>query len=73
MAVVAVCGRGIDARAQVGDGAHVGPNASVREECRLGQWCVIAMGAVVIRDVPDYANVEHTSNRGRWPEVRIIP
>lgn len=47
----------ISGKTIVGEGGHVGPNASVREECRLGRWCVVAMGAVVIDDVPDYAIV----------------
>jgi len=38
---------------QVGDGAWIAPNVSVREKVRIGSQSVIGMGAVVTKDVPD--------------------
>ncbi|WP_136634305.1 acyltransferase [Pseudooceanicola onchidii] len=36
-------------------GATIGANATIVCGNTLGQWCMIAAGAVVTRDVPDYA------------------
>ena len=41
----------------VGAGAFVGLGASVRDHCRIGAGALVAMGAVVVRDVPDGARV----------------
>lgn len=41
----------------VEDGAHIAPSASVSERCRVGRYAVVGQGAVVIRDVPDFAVV----------------
>lgn len=39
----------------VGDGATIGANATIVCGNRLGAYCMIAAGAVVTKDVPDYA------------------
>lgn len=39
-------------RVRVGRGAHVGIGAAVKEGISIGDWCLVAAGAVVIRDVP---------------------
>ncbi len=36
-------------------GASIGANATIVCGCELGEYCFIAAGAVVTRDVPDYA------------------
>lgn len=41
----------------VGQGATVGANATILPGCRLGAYCFVAAGAVVTRDVPDFALV----------------
>ena len=38
-------------------GATVGANATIVCDCNIGKWAMIAAGAVVIEDVPDYALV----------------
>jgi sugar O-acyltransferase (sialic acid O-acetyltransferase NeuD family) len=35
-------------------GAHIGPNAAIRESVRIGRFAVVGIGAVVVRDVGDY-------------------
>ncbi|CTQ55424.1 UDP-2-acetamido-3-amino-2, 3-dideoxy-D-glucuronate N-acetyltransferase [Roseibium album] len=42
-------------RTYVGDGATIGANATVVCGHSLGKYCFIAAGAVVTKDVPDYA------------------
>lgn len=41
----------------VGRGATIGANATIVCGHRLGAYCMVAAGAVVTRDVPDYALV----------------
>ena len=41
----------------VGRGASVGANATIVCGVRLGQYCFVGAGAVVTRDVPDFALV----------------
>ena len=38
----------------VGEGAHVGNNAVVREDCAIGAFAVVGIGAVVTKDVAAY-------------------
>lgn len=38
-------------------GAYLGANACVRERITLGEWCLVGIGAVVIKDVPSMAVV----------------
>lgn len=41
----------------VGKGSTIGANATIICGIRLGQYCFIGAGAVVTRDIPDYALV----------------
>lgn len=41
----------------VGQGATIGANATIVCGNNLGAWCMVAAGAVVTKDVPDYALV----------------
>jgi acetyltransferase EpsM len=43
--------------ASVGEGAHISPGATVRENVRIGAWALVGLGAVVIGDVPEGAIV----------------
>ncbi len=47
----------------VGDGAAIGANATILPGVRIGRWAMIGAGAVVTRDVPDYALVAGTPAR----------
>jgi len=42
---------------EVGEGTHVGIGASVIQGVKIGKWATIGAGAVVIKDVPDFAVV----------------
>ena len=53
----AVCRRGEYARTRVGKGATIGANATVVCGHDIGQWAFVGAGAVITRDVPDYALV----------------
>lgn len=48
---------------EIGDGVYIGMNAVVLGGCRIGKNAVIGAGAVVTKDVPDYAVV--MGNPGR--------
>ena len=39
----------------VGEGTHIGSAAVSIQGIRIGKWCTIGAGAVVIKDIPDYA------------------
>ncbi len=39
----------------VEEGAHVGTGAIVIPGIKIGKWCTIGAGAVVVKDVPDNA------------------
>jgi sugar O-acyltransferase (sialic acid O-acetyltransferase NeuD family) len=41
----------------IGDGAFIGTNATVLPRLTIGRWATIGAGAVITRDVPDYAVV----------------
>lgn len=41
----------------VGEGAHVGIGACVLQGIKIGRWAIVGAGAVVNKDVPDYAVV----------------
>lgn len=47
----------------IGDGTFVGTNATILPRIRIGKWATIGAGAVVLKDVPDYAVV--VGNPGR--------
>lgn len=61
-----VCGH-----CQVGEGAHVAPGALIREGVSIGRWCVVGLGAVVLRDVPDGVVVAGNPARPVGPDARI--
>jgi sugar O-acyltransferase (sialic acid O-acetyltransferase NeuD family) len=42
---------------EIGDGTFIGTNATLLPRIKVGKWAVIGAGAVVNRDVPDYAVV----------------
>jgi acetyltransferase EpsM len=41
----------------IGEGTHVGINATVLPNIIIGKWCTVGAGAVVIKNVPDFAVV----------------
>ena len=47
----------------IGDGASIGANATILPGVRIGRWAMIGAGAVVTKDVPDYALVVGTPAR----------
>lgn len=53
----------ISGRCQIGDGTFVGTNATILPRVKVGQWATIGAGAVVTKDVPDFAVV--VGNPGR--------
>jgi sugar O-acyltransferase (sialic acid O-acetyltransferase NeuD family) len=38
---------------QIGRGTYLGQSCTVRQNVKIGSQCVVGMGAVVVRDVPD--------------------
>ena len=42
---------------QIEDGVFIGTNSTIIPRLRIGKWATIGAGAVVIRDVQDYATV----------------
>ncbi len=42
---------------EIGDGVTAGTNSTIIQRIKIGKWATIGAGAVVIRDVPDYAVV----------------
>jgi acetyltransferase EpsM len=38
----------------VGEGTHIGAGAVVIPKVRIGRWCRVGAGAVVVRDLPDH-------------------
>lgn len=55
----------------IGDGTFIGTNASVLPRVRIGRWATIGAGAVINRDVPDYAVV--VGSPGRVIKTNSIP
>lgn len=47
----------------IGDGTFIGTNATVLPRIKIGSWVTIGAGAVITKDVPDYAVV--VGNPGR--------
>lgn len=41
----------------IGDGASIGARATCVAPVRIGEWATVAAGAVVVKDVPDFALV----------------
>jgi sugar O-acyltransferase (sialic acid O-acetyltransferase NeuD family) len=56
---------------EVGDGTFIGTNATVLPRVRIGRWATIGAGAVINRDVPDYAVV--VGNPARVIKTNPIP
>ena len=50
-------GCSISGSVEIGDGTFMGTHATVLPRLRIGRWATIGAGAVVTRDVPDYATV----------------
>jgi sugar O-acyltransferase (sialic acid O-acetyltransferase NeuD family) len=50
-------GCSISGRVTIGDGVFMGTHAAVLPRLRIGRWATVGAGAVVTRDVPDYATV----------------
>lgn len=48
---------GLAGNVEIGEGTHVGIGSTVIQGIKIGKWCIIGAGAVVIKDVPDYAVV----------------
>ncbi len=56
---------------RVGRGATIGANATILPGVALGRYCFVAAGAVVTRDVPDFAVVVGTPARQQgWMSER---
>lgn len=55
-ATVVACAE-ISGRCELGQGAYIGPNATLRNGVKIGAGATVSMGAVVTRDVPDDATV----------------
>jgi len=47
----------ISGKVAIGDGTFIGTNATIVPRVKIGKWATIGAGAVVIKDVPDYATV----------------
>lgn len=47
----------------VDEGSQIGINATIRQGIKIGKWATIGAGAVIVKDVPDYAVV--VGNPGR--------
>jgi acetyltransferase EpsM len=47
----------IGADVHLNEGAYLGTNATTLEFVKLGKWSITGIGAVVLKDVPDYAKV----------------
>jgi len=41
----------------VGEGTHVGSGAVSIQGIRIGKWCTIGAGTVIIKDIPDFTTV----------------
>lgn len=52
----------------VEEGAHIGIGSSVLPGVKIGKWAVIGAGAVIIKDVPDYATV--VGNPGKIIKIK---
>lgn len=50
-------GCSISGSVTIGDGVFMGTHATVLPRLRIGKWATVGAGAVVTRDVPDYATV----------------
>ena len=39
----------------MGEGTHIGAGATIIQGIRIGKWCTIGAGAVVINHIPDFS------------------
>ncbi len=42
-------------RCRIGKGVHIGPNAAIIEDAHIGDYAVIGIGAIVLKNVPEFA------------------
>jgi len=52
------------------EGTHVGIAATIIQDIKIGKWCTIGAGSVVLKDVPDGATV--VGNPGRIIKIKNI-
>ncbi len=50
-------GCSVSGKVTIGDGAFMGTHATVLPRIQIGRWATIGAGAVVTKDVPEYATV----------------
>lgn len=55
---------------EVGEGSHIGIGVSIIQGIKIGKWCTIGAGAVIIKDVPDGATV--VGNPGKIIKIKDI-
>lgn len=53
----------------IGEGVHLGIGACVIQGIKIGKWCTIGAGAVIINDIPDGATV--VGNPGRIIKYKL--
>lgn len=59
---------------QIGDGASIGARAVCVAPVTIGRWALVAAGAVVVADVPDFALVAGVpARRIRWVGTSGVP
>ena len=59
---------------QIGDGASIGARAVCVAPVKIGKWALVAAGAVVVKDVPDFALVAGVpAKRIRWVGHEGLP
>lgn len=56
---------------RVGRGAYLGAGSLVKERRTVGEWAVLGMGAVALRDVP--AAEVWVGNPARWLRAAVVP
>lgn len=62
-------------RSTIGAESFLGANSSVREAVVLGESCLVGIGAVALRSLPDRSNVVHTGSleiRADDPRSKIV-
>ena len=55
---------------EVGEGSHIGIGVSIIQGIKIGKWCTIGAGTVIIKDVPDGATV--VGNPGKIIKIKDI-
>ena len=54
----------------IGTGTLIGAGSVIKPGIRIGDWCTIAIGAVIHKDIPDYTVV--VGNPGRISKTNIL-